>query len=338
MGNYYYAYSGGPIVLFRYTYSATGDSLYNEMQILSWTHPGEHCGGRLTTGIDGYLYCTTAEYFFSSDTVGNINGRVLRINFDGTVPVANISGNYPISKGHRNPQGIVQVPNGNILVSEFGASIDELNLILEYQNYGWPAYDGNNCFNIDSCNSPTFNPIPPIDTAMRPPSGITWYDHPAIPEFQGCILQCILSFGGVQGGLVASKLNATMDDVVSDIHYFKGEYKRWRDVTVSPDGKVFAITHDRMAPVIRVIYNPNYHTGVEEYSGSSFLVFPNPSENILTIKSGGDVCYSKIVSLDGKIVRNEIPISNSNIIDISTLSPGMYYLVTNLGTEKFIKK
>jgi glucose/arabinose dehydrogenase len=339
VGAFYYSYSGGPIVLFKYDYSITGDSLYNETPFLSWTHGGEHGGGRLHMGLDGYLYCTTAEYNFLFDTINDLHGRVLRINTDGTVPAINITGNYPISKGHRNPQGIVQVPNGNIIVSELGQSIDELNWIREYRNYGWPAFDGDYCASgSDSCTSPTFVYESPIDTAVRPPSGIAWYDHHAIPEFDGCILQCILSFGGYQGGLVASKLNATMNDVVSDVHYFKGEYLRWRDVTVSPDGKIFAITNDRQVPVIRSIYNPNYHIGIEEYSNIPFQLYPNPVENFMTVQSEKNISEWEIISVDGKKIMNGKNTSTLFQIDVTSLNQGIYFLKTPFGNKMFVKK
>lgn len=338
VGNYYYSYSGGPIVLYKYDYSVSGDSLYNETSILSWTHPGEHCGGRLHMGNDNYLYCTTSEYSFANDIPGDLHGRVLRINLDGSIPVINITGEYSISKGHRNPQGIVQVPNGNIIISEFGQIIDELNLIQEGGNYGWPATDGDNCFYPDSCNSPTFSYISPIDTAMRPPSGITYYNHIAIPELNGCILQSILSFGGVQGGLVASKLNATMDDVISDVHYFKGQFGRWRDVTVSPDGKVYAIIHDRQIPEIVVIYNPEYHVGIEETNENGFLLYPNPAGNILHISGFHAIQDWEIVTSTGARImagsNNEIEIQ----INIANLNAGMYFFKTFNGNQKFIKQ
>lgn len=339
IGNYYYAYSSGPVVLYKYNYSVSGDSLFNETEILRWSHSGEHAGGRLHMGQDGHLYCTTAEYWPVIDTVGNLNGRILRINPDGSVPSINLHGDYPISYGHRNPQGIVQVPNGNIFSSELGQLIDELNLIIDYKNYGWPAYDGDNCFGglPDSCTSPTFTYQSPIDTAIRPPSGIIYYDHPAIPEFQGCILQSILSFGGYQGGLVASKLNSAMNDIVSDIHYFKGEYLRWRDVTVSPDGKVFAITNDRQSPVIRCISNPNYHIGIEENGSSKFKLFPNPVKDYITIESENLMNEWKIVSIEGKQMMTGKNTTKLFQIDVNFLTPGIYFLNIENGSKKFVK-
>ncbi len=338
IGGHYYANSVGPIVLFRYLYSASGDSMLNETELLQWHHSGEHSGGRIITGNDGYIYVTTSEYGFGCiDLPVCLNGMVLRINPDGTIPPINTSGGFDISYGHRNPQGIVQLPNGNIIVSEIGQSIDELNFIYGYNNYGWPAFDGDQCYFPDSCSSPTFTYLSPIDSAIRPPSGIDYYDHLAIPELQGCILQSILSFGGVQGGMVASKLNAAMDDIVSDVHYFKGEYLRWRDICVSPDGKIYAITNDRDVPVIRVIYNPNYHIGIDENENSTFKLYPSPAENYLNIESEKNIDEWQIISVDGKIHLTGKCISSSTQLDISILSPGIYFLKTKWGVKKFVK-
>jgi glucose/arabinose dehydrogenase len=334
-------YGGGTkIVLYKYDYSISGDSLYNETEMLSWHHGGEHSGGRLHVGQDNYLYVTTAEYYPPNDTGGNLSGKILRVNLNGTVPAINVSGTYAISYGHRNPQGIVQVPNGNVIISEFGEGIDELNLIVEYKDYGWPTFDYNQCTNIipDSCTSLTYNPQDPIDTAIRPPSGIDYYDHPAIPELQGCILQSILSFGGYQGGMVASKLNATMDDVVSDIHYFKGEYLRWRDVCVSPDGKIFAITNDRQIPRIRMIYSTNYHASVEENPNPDIGIYPNPVENFLTIQSKKNVAEWKIISIDGKEWMNGKNAALLFQIDVTGLPTGIYFFKTENGSRKFVKE
>jgi len=337
LGGYYYSYTGGYMALFKYTYDSANDELLNETEILRWHHNGEHAGGRLATGVDGYIYCTTSEYFFDVDTPGNLNGRILRINPDGSVPAINTSGTYAVSYGHRNPQGIVQVPNGNIFSSELGQHIDELNLIRDYQNYGWPAYDGDECYNTnDSCGSSTFNYTSPVDTAIRPPSGITWYQSFAIPELNGCILQCILSNGGSQGGLVASRLNSTMDDVISDVHYFKGEYKRFRDVTVSPDGKVYVITNDREIPVIRVIYNPNAQIGIEEYSGFNLKLYPNPSGHFVNVISEKLIGKWSITSMDGKELMNGYGTEEIKI-DISILINGIYFFKTKNGSKKFVK-
>jgi len=78
----------------------------------------------------------------------SLNGKILRINRDGTVPSDNptIAGtrNAVYSWGHRNPQGIAIRPGTDqVYAIEHGPDInDEINLINPGGNYGWPCYTG----------------------------------------------------------------------------------------------------------------------------------------------------------------------------------------------------
>ena len=78
----------------------------------------------------------------------SLNGKVLRINRDGTIPSDNpvIAGvrNAVYSMGHRNPQGIAIRPGTDqVYAAEHGPDVnDEVNLIVAGGNYGWPCYTG----------------------------------------------------------------------------------------------------------------------------------------------------------------------------------------------------
>ncbi|MEJ7803938.1 MAG: PQQ-dependent sugar dehydrogenase [Candidatus Limnocylindria bacterium] len=78
----------------------------------------------------------------------SLNGKVLRINRDGTVPSDNpvIAGtrNAVYSMGHRNPQGIAFRPGTKqVYAVEHGPDVnDEINLLVAGGNYGWPCYTG----------------------------------------------------------------------------------------------------------------------------------------------------------------------------------------------------
>jgi len=304
---YYYG-GGNNIKAFRYEYSLTGDSLFNPVFLLEWYHPGEHSGGRIVYGQDNKLYISTAEYWVQYDTLFQNSGKVLRVNPDGTVPADNPRADYTYSYGHRNPQGIVQVPNGNIFVSEYGQSIDELNLILENKYYGWIIYDGNNCFgNQDSCDYYDTTAVFPLDAAMNPPSGIDYYNHPAIPEFNG-LVQAVTGF--LKQGLIVYTMNQDYDSVLAKNYYLTQEYGRVRDACAASDGSLYFIAGDRSVPKIMRVQNPLFNSVL--YSGeTSFSFYPNPvkdkiyyklnsqQEGVLAISDiSGKVIYSKRVSVD----------------------------------------
>lgn len=74
---------------------------------------------------------------------------------------------------------------------------------------------------------------------------------------------------------------------------------------------------------------------------NTFVVYPNPASDELTIKSNGDVISSiSIVDVVGKVLFAESDL-NSEIknIDISSFSAGIYFVnINNNLTKKVIKK
>ncbi|MCD8762652.1 PQQ-dependent sugar dehydrogenase [Mammaliicoccus sciuri] len=134
-----------------------------------------HHGGRLKIGPDDKLYATTGDASDEQnaqdkDTLG---GKILRINLDGSKPKDNpISNSYVYSYGHRNPQGIVWTPDGQMYASEHGNQAnDEINEIKEGQNYGWPVIGGNE--ENDNMETPIFTSGSDDTWA---PSGIAFKD------------------------------------------------------------------------------------------------------------------------------------------------------------------
>lgn len=153
----------------RYTYDPDRHALGEPREIISGlSGSNDHNSGRLLFGPDNKLYYTIGDQgknqfdnkcqpilAQSLPTAAEVRrgdfskyqGKVLRINLDGSIPGDNpvIRGvrSHIYSYGHRNPQGLAFGADGSLYSSEHGPkSDDEVNLILPGRNYGWPRVAG----------------------------------------------------------------------------------------------------------------------------------------------------------------------------------------------------
>ena len=142
-----------------------------------------HDGGRLRIGPDGKLYITTgdaAQTALSQD-LGTINGKILRINLDGTIPEDNPFPGTPVwTFGHRNPEGLAFQPGSGVLFStEHGPSgNDEVNVIQAGWNYGWPTVSG------QAGDARFAEPIAAYSPSVAP-AGATFYDGDQLGDWKG---------------------------------------------------------------------------------------------------------------------------------------------------------
>lgn len=141
---YLYYTSGNYNRISRFT---LGETLSNETVLINSIPAASiHNGGRLKFGPDGKLYATTGETGNTAlaQDLSSLGGKILRLNPDGSIPSDNPFGTYVYSYGHRDPQGIAWGPTGIMYESEHGETAnDELNIIVNGENYGWPLYQGN---------------------------------------------------------------------------------------------------------------------------------------------------------------------------------------------------
>ena len=142
-------------------------------QIISGTY---HHGGRLKIGPDGKLYATVGDALLPSlaQEPSALEGKILRMNLDGSVPHDNpFPNSFVYSYGHRNPQGLAWSLDGTLFASEHGNSAnDEINQIVAGQNYGWPIIEGNET--RQEMITPLFTSGSETTWA---PSGMAYYDN-----------------------------------------------------------------------------------------------------------------------------------------------------------------
>jgi PQQ-dependent dehydrogenase (s-GDH family) len=170
-----YTYDGDPgtgvtrrMKIRRYTYDPLAQRLSSPVDLLtSLPHGTDHGAGRVVFGPDGKLYVSRGDHgnnFLANycdrnraqdlPTLAEVQaadwstyqGKILRINLDGSIPRDNpmLNGvrSHIYSYGHRNPQGLV-FAGDRLFDSEHGESIDdEVNLVVAGGNYGWPLIAG----------------------------------------------------------------------------------------------------------------------------------------------------------------------------------------------------
>jgi len=173
----YYTRTGdGAIQIAEYKVSVGNPNVADttENVIITIPHPGasNHNGGTVLIGPDGYLYAGTGDGGSGNDppnNAQNINvllGKVIRLDINnippGQVPQYNIPPDNPYvgiagadeiyTIGMRNPYRMAFDRGGNneLWAADVGqGQIEEVDIITLGGNYGWRAYEGNNCTGLN---------------------------------------------------------------------------------------------------------------------------------------------------------------------------------------------
>ena len=135
----YYNYDDGTGPFNRIVTLKLEGNVWKEINILldGISTGNVHHGGRLEISPDGLLYATIGDATnpnLAQDPQSK-NGKIIRLNANNQWEM--------VSLGHRNPQGLAWREDGIFFASEHGQSAkDEINKIVEGQNYGWPLIEG----------------------------------------------------------------------------------------------------------------------------------------------------------------------------------------------------
>ena len=250
--------------------SRNNDQLRDETEIFEMvpgTNGNRHFGSRIVENTDGTIFITMGDRGEreSSQDLTSHNGTVVRINPDGTIPENNpFINNDDIlpeiwSYGHRNPQGAGLDLKGNLLVSEHGPrGGDEVNLVLEGRNYGWPVigygvhYSGQQV-GIGTTNEGMEQPELYWDPSIAP-SGLMVYSGKLWPDWKGHVFVGSLKFDYISR--IDPDRNFQEAEQIS-----LPETKRVRDVREAPDGSIWFISEDR-GSIYRMV--PYDHSDAEE--------------------------------------------------------------------------
>lgn len=315
----------------RYEYDATNNTLINPQIILGNIPAGvSHNGSRMVI-LGDKLFITLGDTYSTpalAQDLNSINGKVLRMNLDGSIPSDNpMPGKYIWSFGHRNPQGLCYA-NGKMYSSEHGTGAnDEINIIEVNRNYGWSTVEGvcNTAAEITFC---TANNVKEPIWSWSPsiaPCGLDFYQNSAIPEWNNSLLLAVLK----DKKLIQLKLNDDGTQIVQQNFLITNTYGRLRDVLVIPDGRVFICTSNRdytgtpIATDDRIIELKNNALSVANYTNATSSIYPVPSDSMLNIETESKVDFVFIFNGEGKEVYSGKFFKQ---LDVSKLASGMYTL------------
>lgn len=230
------------LVLFRYILSKKGLSLQKRERWFEGKpcvpiSAVQHAAGRIEAIDSKSAYLTTGDLGFTKiDQVGARGwlGGVFKVTSKSI---------KQISKGHRNPQGILTIGK-SIYISEHGPrGGDELNLVKLGKDYGWPfvslgeAYGSGdyvkpkNSGTHEGYEKPIFSWVPAVAPTelIQLPKGATW------PQNQGNIVMGTLA----RQALIFIEL-ISPNRVGAVVTQEVGE--RIRDLDLLPDGTIVATT------------------------------------------------------------------------------------------------
>ncbi len=220
----------------------------DEVEILRQPGDGKHNGGRLVFLQDNTFLITRGDTGFKdfSQDPALVQGKILRINVDGSIPDDNPIADSPVyALGVRNSFGIAVHPiTGEGFFSENGRNEDEINMLHAGGNYGWPICAGN-CISPDpQFTDPILNITPSIC-----PTGMDFYSANTFPEqYRNDLFFTDCNTGQVQR---IKLLPPLYDKVVMLENFVPGQTMGTLDVKTGTDGMLYFTTFDgvfRVAP------------------------------------------------------------------------------------------
>lgn len=198
---YFYASAqqspGGTVNVYRGRVSATDPNVADPASVVKvFSHAvasGQHTGGLLSFGDDGYLYLTSGDQSGNPQDLSQWGGKIFRIDVDGPDNIpgnadddafpADANNNYSIPPGNpyigvanalpeiwasglRNPYRVTKDPaTGTFWIADVGGGyVEEVDLMPAGQagmNFGWPILEGTRC-NSTAANCAAMISTPPI--------------------------------------------------------------------------------------------------------------------------------------------------------------------------------
>ncbi|MDQ1802882.1 PQQ-dependent sugar dehydrogenase [Chryseobacterium sp. CKR4-1] len=346
---YYNNATNGNITVARYTVSSTDPNVADassEKIILNIPKPFDnHNGGSIHFAPDGKLWVVTGDGGSGGDPNNNAQnknsllGKMLRLDINSTNaynippdnPFVGIDGADEIwAYGLRNAWKFsFDLTTGNAMIADVGqGQIEEINKNPITQagiNYGWRCYEGNTAYNTGGCAAASTMTFP---VAVYDHSGgkcsITGgyvYRGTLYPALQGKYF--FADYCSNQIGMLSSDNSITWTTSYSGNGFstFGQDNQNGLYVAGVNSGKIYKITSGTLSTQ-------------ENNNLAKIRVYPNPASKKVFIDGiKGQKFSVEIINSEGRLM-NQLKIGNDNSIDISGLSPGVYYINLKSGELK----
>lgn len=208
-----------------------------------------HFGTRIVFDEDLYMYFTIGDRGEQNNaqTLSNNNGKVMRFYDDGRIPPDNPFANQEEAMpeiwtyGHRNIQGMALHPvTGQLWTHEHGPQGgDEINLINEGDNYGWPLATFGINYNGTIVSPDTTLPgkTDPVLhwTPSIAPCGLAFVDSDKYPEWEMNMLVGALAGQHIHRVVIQNNTVTHTEKILQD-------FARFRDIRQGPDGYIYVLT------------------------------------------------------------------------------------------------
>ncbi|HZN55602.1 MAG TPA: PQQ-dependent sugar dehydrogenase [Candidatus Polarisedimenticolaceae bacterium] len=230
-------------------YHESGGALTGEEVLLRGPvlDANNHQGGAIRFGLDKTLFIamgdndTDAYPIPKARDLGDLRGKILRINRDGTIPASNPFVGQPGARpeiwayGLRNPfRTSVDPGPGTLYIADVGeARWEEVDAGIAGADYGWPCFEAAAPFG--SCTPPPTADTKPVyaydhgwgDSII---GGPVYRGGPFPPDYDGAY------FFGDYGGNWIRRARIDTDGTLTDVEMFLPDATSVVDMAVSPAG------------------------------------------------------------------------------------------------------
>ena len=324
---------------------------------------GNHNGGDIAFGPDGYLYIASGDGGSGGDPGDRAQdlstplGKLLRIDVDNTsdgnnyaIPVDNpLAGSTTLVQeiwayGLRNPWRIsFDRDTGDLWIGDVGQSaLEEINMVSSTSpaiNYGWRCYEGNSPFNLTGC--------PDASTMQFP---VAQYSHSGSGPFKCSITGGFRYRGSAQPTLEGLYFFADYcSDEIGILEYdgadwtmsFTEQYSGngWSTFGEDQNGELY-IAGLSSGDIYKII---DANLSTDEFDRAQIRIYPNPVRDNLIIdnpEASVNIETIEVYDIQGKQMLSVINPSTAPIsISTAPLQNGLYMVeVTTIDGVKQVTK